>query len=379
MKQGTSFQVSVEVLDDVAFESTVGDPMEFLQTKHHRSAEANLTDSSTDLWKTLRTWIEGTKAGRISDSTVFCLVTTSQARTGSVGGYLKSHERNVNQAKSILDVVAGASTNQANSPAYKAYLNSSHSERLSLLNRVVVYDGAPTISMLNMLLLEEVFWAAEKKHHEAFLERLEGWWLRRVIQQLTSEDSDRIGSVEIDMQMADLRDQFKSDSLPVDTDLLEFVLDDATRKAHEGLEFVRQLELIKASSVRIAAAIRDYYRASEQRSRWLRLDLAVELEQARYESRLVEEWQYVFEDMRNELGDEATDDAMEKAARGVLAWAEQRVFPIRPGVSEPFVSRGSFHRLANERTGEGLYPRIGWHPEFKTRLANLLIAPRGAE
>ncbi|WP_416208261.1 ABC-three component system protein [Halomonas sp.] len=63
-----------------------------------------------------------------------------------------------------------------------------------------------------------------------------------------------------------------------------------------------QLDLIKAGKRRVAAAIRDYYRAFEQRSRWLRDELVVGLDLRRYEKRLIEEWDLVFEGMRDELG-----------------------------------------------------------------------------
>ena len=170
--------------------------------------------------------------------------------------------------------------------------------------------------------------------------------------------------------MSDLREQFKQESLPIDDDLLEFTLDDATKAAHEDSTFVRQLEIIKAGKRRIAAAIRDYYRAFEQRSRWLRDDLIVGLDLHKYEKRLAEEWELIFEAMRDDLGDAATNDAKEQAARSVLAWAERATIPIRPNVTEPFVSRGSLHMLSDEA-------RIGWHPEFRERLASFLSAKEG--
>jgi hypothetical protein len=165
--------------------------------------------------------------------------------------------------------------------------------------------------------------------------------------------------------MADLREQFKQEALPIDDDLLTFTLDDATKAAHEDSTFVRQLEIIKAGKRRIAAAIRDYYRAFEQRSRWLRDDLVVGLDLHKYEQRLHQEWELIFEAMRDEVGASATDEAQEEAARSVLAWAERTPIPIRPGVTEPFVTRGSLHMLADE-------VRIGWHPEFRARLEALL-------
>lgn len=44
LRHDESFQVSVEVLDDVAFESDIGEASTFLQTKHHASRTAALTD-----------------------------------------------------------------------------------------------------------------------------------------------------------------------------------------------------------------------------------------------------------------------------------------------------------------------------------------------
>ena len=59
-RSDADFLVSIETLDDVAFETAGGEPTELLQTKHHRSRAASLSDSSVDLWKSLRIWFEGT-------------------------------------------------------------------------------------------------------------------------------------------------------------------------------------------------------------------------------------------------------------------------------------------------------------------------------
>ncbi|MEM7249085.1 MAG: hypothetical protein AAF533_27440, partial [Acidobacteriota bacterium] len=66
MKSEAEFLVSVETLDDVAFETSTGDAAELLQAKHHRERTCSLTDASTDLWKTLRIWFQGRKSGELS-------------------------------------------------------------------------------------------------------------------------------------------------------------------------------------------------------------------------------------------------------------------------------------------------------------------------
>ena len=143
----------------------------------------------------------------------------------------------------------------------------------------------------------EVFWAVERKYHEgaAFLERLEGWWLRRCLKQLASAaPADRMLATEIEAQMSDLREQLKQDSLPIDDDLLTFDLDEATEVAHAGSTFVRQLEIIVAGKRPPPSAVRDYYRALEQHYRWLRDDLLLIGDLTQYERKLVEEWELVF-------------------------------------------------------------------------------------
>jgi len=370
-KNDPDFLVGIETLDDVTFESSGGDPLDLLQVKHHRVGTASLTDASVDLWKTLRIWFEGHASGVIPKSANLFLVTTGQAPEGTAAFYLRASNRDVPTACQRLAETAQTSTNQTNLAAYAAYRAVSTIDQTAILEKVTIVDASPNIVDLDCELRQEVYWAAEREHHAAFLDRLEGWWFRRILQQLTNDGTDMVGSVELEAQMSDLREQFKQEALPIDDDLLEFTLDDATRAAHEDSTFVRQLELIKAGKQRIAAAIRDYYRAFEQRSRWLRDDLVIGIDLHKYEKRLIEEWEIVFEATRDDLGDSETDEAKEKAARSVLTWAERVVISIRPSVVEPFVSRGSFHMLSDEE-------RIGWHPEFQDRLSRLLSRDGGA-
>lgn len=371
LRSNPDFLVSIETLDDVAFEKVGGEATELLQTKHHRKGIASLTDASPDLWKTLRIWFEGHASGRIPLNANLYLVTTGIAPNASAASRLRAMSRDVVAAQTALNATAASSTNQTNRSAYEAYLGTTQEMRASVLDKIVIIDAAPTIADLDNELRQEVYWAAEREHHGAFLERLEGWWLRRVLHQLSETAYNRIGGAELEAQMSDLREQFKQESLPIDDDLLVFTLDDATKSAHEDSTFVRQLEIINAGKRRIAASIRDYYRAFEQRSRWLRDDLVIGLDLHKYENRLAEEWELVFEAMRDDLGDAATNDAKEQAARSVLTWAERATIPIRPSVTEPFVSRGSFHMLSDEM-------RIGWHPEFRRRLASFLSSKEDA-
>lgn len=366
LKTDSEFIISLETLDDVAFESTGARADELLQTKHHRNRAASLADASVDLWKTLRVWFAGTLDGTIPAGASLHLLTTATASPGSIAAYLRIDNRDENAALRLMEATARTSQNETNAAAYAAFLSASETVRRTLLQAVVVIDSAPSAVALSDDFRAEVFWAADKGNLDAFVERLEGWWLRRCVKQLSSSDSkDRILAAEIEAQMSDLREQFKQDSLPIDDDLLNFDLDATTYAAHSEYLFVRQLGIIKAGKVRVAAAVRDYYRAFEQRSRWLRDDLLLIGNLDVYEKRLVEAWELVFQAMKDELGENIVEDEKQRAARAVLKWAEGISISIRPSVTEPFVTRGSLHMLADK-------VRIGWHPDFRDKLAALL-------
>ncbi|NNC21867.1 hypothetical protein HJC22_39810 [Corallococcus exiguus] len=367
-KAGGDFVVSLETLDDVTFESTGGTPEELLQTKHHRNSEASLSNASGDLWKSLRVWFEGHANNQFPAGTALCLLTTGAAPKEGAAWFLRNESRDVGKALSILESTAQSSESQANAPAYAAFLAVSATARRNILDNVVVLDRAPGILTIDDDLKAEVFWTAEQKHLIPFLNRLEGWWFRRVIKQLSATPMPAgILSAELEAEMSELREQFKQDNLPIDEDLITFNLDDETQDAHAEYRFVHQLKLIDAGKKRVAAAIRDFYRAYEQRSRWLREELLLVGDLSRYERKLFEEWELIFEAAKDEIEATAAEALKRKAARSVLAWAEMATIAIRPGVTEPFVIRGSFHMLADETP-----PRIGWHPDFHDRLAEIL-------
>src|SRR5689334_8509694 len=108
-RAGGDFVVSLEKLDDVTFESlhvTGAEPEELLQTKHHRTREASLSDASSDLWKSLRVWFESHAANTIHPGTALYLLTTGAAPKDGAAWFLRSDEaRNVDKALQILEAV----------------------------------------------------------------------------------------------------------------------------------------------------------------------------------------------------------------------------------------------------------------------------------
>jgi hypothetical protein len=218
----------------------------------------------------------------------------------------------------------------------------------------------------------QVVFAVERKYSGALLERLEGWWLKKVIRQLMSSQIQPILGQEVEAQILAIADQLRMDNLTID-----FVLSEPPHGADPESDtrtFVHQLRLIALSNPRIADAILDYYRAFQQRSKWLREDqlLIPELEQ--YENRLVDEWRRKSNQIKEELPPDPADDSiLQKAGRDLYNWMHDNAdIPIRARCREPYVLRGTYHLLADAPQDA---PRVGWHPDFTKRLQRLLAAP----
>lgn len=362
VRRSEDFKVSLENMDDVTFE--IGDHIDVLQTKHHIKRRADLSDSSTDIWKTLRVWCNGISTGSLPSRTYFYLVTTASASSDSAASYLGIDGRYPDKALSRLETAAMASANAVNIPAYQAFLNLSQEQRKTLVHTMFIFGASPSIANLDGLLAQEISLSvSDKKHLPAFLQQLEGWWLHQVISQLTSTTNGSISSDEVDSQIRYMIEQFKQDNLPINEDIVKSVIDDTL---YEQRTFVCQLKIAGIGSKRILYAIQDYYRACAQRSRWIREDLLHVNELQGYERRLVEEWERHFEIMREQLGETAAEEEKKRAAQALYKWAETEAdVRIRPSCSEPFVMRGSFQILAEKET-------IGWHQNFRERLIELL-------
>jgi len=367
LSEESSFIISIETLDDVVFEKE-GEATELLQAKHHLNKAANLTDASPDLWKTIRIWCEGISKWTITEDSIFYLVTTANAPKGSAAYYLKSNsDRDVIKSLERLRATSATSSSRENEAGYKAFRALHDNAQQSLLMRVYVLDASPNIDDLDSVLRKEIFHAVNYKFLPSFLQRLEGWWFRRVIKHFVADSQMQqpILSEELQDELIRLRAQFKTENLPIDDDL-HGLYRSIEASGYEDSPFVQQLRLIDIGNPRILHAIRNYLKAFEQRSRWIREDLLLVGELDRYEDQLFEEWELYFDRMKDDLSADAIEDAKKRAAKALYNWVETDAsIPIRSDCREAFITRGSYQILADRL-------RVGWHPEFQQRLQHLL-------
>jgi hypothetical protein len=361
----TGIEISVELLDDVAFERE-GSPVELLQTKHHLGRTASLTDSSSDLWKTIRVW-----AAQIADDPSLptrcrlVLLTTGTAPAGSAASWLRptvglppDQRRDPNEALRLLTEVAGNSLNQALTPAFDAFLALTPEMRASLLTSIEVLDGQPTLGDIEAVLDQQLRLVAPRGKAAVARELLEGWWWPRVCRALMSQPPGRIAITDLETKLEEVREWFRRDALPIT--FADAVPSTEEAAGYEAFTFVRQLQGIGIGRQRITNAKRDYYRAFAQRSQWLRDHLTLDDEVASFEATLTEEWEARFEAMCDDCADAACEaETLQAAGATIYRWVEAEArFPFR-GADARFLCVGSYHILAD-------HLRVGWHRDFRT-------------
>ena len=354
--ENPGLEISVEKLDDVAFEAQ-GEPTELIQTKHHVGKHGILTDTSTDLWKTLLIWSK--RVAQDIDApfrTRFTLLTTGAAPDGSAASFLRMRDRDEGEADKKLMQVVTSSKNKGNAAAYRTFAALSEELRHSMLRAVYVLDGSPNIIDVRQEIAREVYHAAGRDQIDHLVERLEGWWFRIIVKALTGAGPNAIPVLAIEQRVDELREEFKRAALPID-----FRMEDPPPAVVAELDkrpFVRQLRRIQIGPNRVEWAIRDYYRASEQRSRWAREDLIVNGELETYEQELVEAWQPRHAALLDEVTPTCPPEKKVQLGQGLFKWVEQEAnFPLR-SVRERFLTHGSYHILSNRYA-------LGWHPDYK--------------
>ncbi|MGG0935498.1 ABC-three component system protein [Brevibacillus centrosporus] len=351
-------ELSIERLDDVAFEDN-GAPIELLQLKHHIHSSANLTDGSADLWKTIRVWSEAVKSKKISlPDVVLSLVTTSSAPDGSIASLLREDDnRDPKEAYDRLLAYTDTSESKSNNPAYQAFLSLPHEQRLQLVECIYVVDQCATILEAEGLVKKQLTVAIHPRYLNALYERLEGWWLQRVIGHLATDSNGSIRFSEVNEKINEIRDQLRTDSLPID---YQHEDPPQAKLGEDKRPFVQHLQVISLSNPRIDHAIRDFYRASKQRSRWVKDELVSITELYNYDRLLKEAWEELFAIVNEDLAEDAHESLLQENGKTLYTQIIQiRHLNIRRDCTEPYVMKGSFHILANKIPIE-----LGWHPYF---------------
>lgn len=360
-------QISIEKFDDIAF-SDDDIPKILIQLKHHIKHHGDLTNASTDMWRTIKVWIDAiSKSPELLDTTSFMIITTASAPDKTAAYYLKNHkDRDAELAYQILKKVCAESSSQSNTAYYKAFSSIDEKVAKKMLDAVIVVDGSSNIVDVESELKREIRYSCLPKYQDLICERLEGWWFKKSIEALSSEYPIYVSQSQVRSYIVSVSKEYTPDNLPID-------IIDIEKLSPENLSpndkiFVEQLKLISMGSNRVRMALRDYYRAFKQRASWVRNDLLYVNELDDYERKLIDEWEHCFYAMQDDLdeyGDEITEEIKMKSGKELFSDMEKKDIRIREKCSEAFVMRGSYHILSNQL-------KIGWHTDFFQRLKSLL-------
>jgi len=364
-------RIGIEKFDDISF--NYDDTSEtMIQLKHHTKACGDLSNASTDMWRTIKVWSDliNIDSSRL-ENTKFVIITTAVAPENSAASYLvaKTQEngRNAKNAFEILKNVAESSQNLKHQGYYTFFKKLGDELGEKLVNSIYVIDGSSNIIDVKADIRKIIRYGSLPKYEDRICERLEGWWYDKAIEYLTSEQPLFINQKQIRSLIASIRDEYTEDNLPIDAPILDKIeienLQEKDRVLYE------QLRLICLSNQRINLAIRDYYRAFRQRANWIRDDLLYINELDRYEERLIDEWHRMFlitQEELEEYGHGLDEKIKQKYGKNLFNKVQDKDIRIRERCSEPFIMRGSYHSLANRLS-------VGWHMDFDRRLRELLV------
>lgn len=359
-------RISIEKFDDVAF-SKDDIPIQLIQLKHHIQHQGNLADASTDMWRTIKVWLDAiSETPDILDGTNFLIITTATAPIGSAAFLLKKDSnRNPDTAYQKLKTVCFSSVNQAHQRYYDAFREAGEDTVKQLIRQIYIIDCASNIIDVEKDILKHIRYSCIPKHQKMIYERLEGWWFKKAIDALCCDTPVFVNQNQVRSFIVSVSQEYADDNLPID--ILDIDdLQESNFSANEKI-FHEQLKLICLGNHRMQLALRDYYRAFRQRASWVRNDLLYVNELGQYEQRLIDEWEHAFAAMEETLSEtnNATEEEKAKEGRQLFSDIEKRDIRIRPKCQEAFIMRGSYHILANQL-------KIGWHVDFFDRLKQLL-------
>lgn len=351
----------IEQIDDISIETP--DNLNVYQTKLHIKSKANLTDASSDLWKTLRVWCEGIKSGQLNpENCLFNLITTEIASKDTLPYKLKqdaSEERDIDEIQKLLLIEAAKTSNAKNKDAYTSFLSLTGDQQKSLIEKTTIIDASIDLNKAKAKIYHELRNSTLKV--EPLYERLEGWFIGQVILQLQGLRNE-ISAKEVRVKIIDVSDRLKEDNLPNDFNT-PIIKDDDQLAPYKNQKFVRQMKLIGANQPLINHAISDYHRAFSQKSKWMREGLIDALDEIEYDKQLAEDWDRKF----SIISDcKTTDNEETQKQKGNAFYVSHYVekYPqihIKERFKEQYMVTGSCQMLSDKK-------KIGWHPDFVNKI-----------
>ncbi|MFL5350624.1 MAG: ABC-three component system protein [Hyalangium sp.] len=370
--------VCIESGDDVSL-SSPGSASLF-QLKHSLNNPPALTTKNDGFWKTLRIW-----APRANDSLVSLHFVTSAEVSASDplktlatpgSDRTKLVEALVAEAQRVQDSRKEAVSKNAKlpyaerAPGCEAFLSLSATERQALVDRISIHAQNGSIADIPTKVGDKLRTFIPREIRSKVVERLIEWWDRQVTLALLGKRTREIPKSELVSRLQELAAEHLEKTLPDDFSKLKPVNTEEER----GGPWEQQILLVRGGESRVHRALVARWRAREQRNRWMRDDVSLATLCNEYDDRLEEHWRDRHDPMCEDCLGASEDQACQEGLK-LLDWshlsAPNEIPPIRADWRLPFYVQGGYQQLANDL-------RVGWHPEYFSRLKGLAEAPAQA-
>ncbi|QGM44826.1 ABC-three component system protein [Methylocystis heyeri] len=363
---GDDAGVGIERLDDVQLK--VDGHLLLYQLKHSiKAVPPPITMKSRALWRTLKVWIDALFHIELAQTTMHLVAVGSLGAASPLNALLDLDADRDNlvtaltaEAQLVHDAREAAQASGTKLPhgeradGCAAFLNLEPAVRSNLLRRVLIKPDSPSIDQVEVQAAQQLTLIAPERRAEV-VKRLLGWWDMEVIHALCGKRDPIITRAELQAQITSVIGDLESSTLQADFELLMPPHD----YQPDGM-VARQIKLVAGGNSDLSRAIREEWRAREQRAKWLNDNSAMGSVVSQYDQVLEEAWSDRHSQMVEDCS-EVEDTVKRERGLGMLRWthdeAPARVRPIAEKWSAPYYVRGSYQVLAIDL-------RVGWHPEY---------------
>ena len=353
--------VSIELVDDLATMDALENVVYREQDKSSIQDDGQpFKDRSKDLWNTLLIWSSEIQKGTINIGlTKLACVTNKKLEDNSLLKKisLAKTEPEVNAAINLLKT-AGANPPDGLKVTIEKVL-ADEAILKQLIPQITLLDDN-NLDSRNAEIANELHLSDDIKDN--VIESLRGWMNESILKQFEAGKAPRIQKSDFNNRLQKAISKESDDRIQILAK--KFVKSKISKEELEGASdsvFVKQLELIEHPDKNniILDAIDDFLCAETERTR-----LTIKGDLTRQELEAIDDsskdrWTEVFRRKITQLKPAMTEDAIaalafdiyDNTVNGYLA-------KIRGYDTEPYFTKGSFHRLSDDL-------EIGWHPDWQ--------------
>ncbi len=362
--------VVVERLDDV--ELNVDGNTMLYQLKHSLvETPPPVTLASRALWKTIKVWIDTLPLLTLSETTLWLVAVGSIPDASPLKTLLEASSDRAEllkamqeEAERVVDERAAAKQagkklpHEDRAAGCEAFLALGATDQQNLLRRMRVQHDSPTIDKIEEMVAAHLT-LLPMEHRLSVAGRLVEWWDRQVMYSLCAKRERVLTRVELQHQITSFISDIEESRL-----VPNFMTATPPEDYQPDGMLTRQIQLVDGGKSDLTVAIREEWRAREQRSKWLNANPAMASTINDYDIQLQEKWW----DRHMQMTEECSaleDEVKRESGLKLLRWAHHEapgaVPPLSQGWSGHYYVSGSFQVLAIDL-------KVGWHPDYRELL-----------